>query len=65
MTGLADNATYQKIKVVANHVQAAGPDTTKRWEEQFGKSPSSIAAEIAGLVLPRRRRFWERSTRAG
>src|SRR5438477_1997833 len=50
MTGLADNATYQKIKVVANHVQAAGPDTTERWEEQFGKSPSSIAAEIAGLV---------------
>jgi glucoamylase len=50
MTGLADSATYQKIKMVANHIQAAGPDTTERWEEQFGKSPSSIAAEIAGLV---------------
>lgn len=50
MTGLTDNVTYQKIKVTANHVQAAGPDTTERWEEQFGKSPSSIAAEIAGLV---------------
>jgi len=50
MTGLTDNATYQKIKVTANHIQAAGPDTTERWEEKTGKSPSSIAAEIAGLV---------------
>jgi glucoamylase len=50
MTDLTDAATYQKIKVTANHLQAAGPDTTERWEEQFGKSPSSIAAEIAGLV---------------
>src|SRR5262249_36218452 len=50
MTGLTDNATYQKIKVTANHIQAAGPDTIERWEEQRGKSPSSIAAEIAGLV---------------
>jgi glucoamylase len=49
-TGLTDNATYQKIKVTANHIQATGPDTTERWEEQRGKSPSSIAAEIAGLV---------------
>ena len=37
MTGLTDNATYQKIKVTANHLQAAGPDTTERWEEQFGQ----------------------------
>jgi len=50
MTGLTDAATYEKIKIAANHLQAAGPDTTERWEEQFGKSPSSIAAEIAGLV---------------
>jgi glucoamylase len=50
MTGLADNATYQKIKMAANHIQAAGPDTTERWEEHFGKSVSSIAAEIAGLI---------------
>jgi glucoamylase len=49
MTGLTDDATYQKIRVTANHIQA-GPDTTERWEEQFGKSVSSIAAEIAGLV---------------
>jgi glucoamylase len=50
ITGLTDNATYQKIKVTANHIASAGPDTTERWEEQSGKSPSSIAAEIAGLV---------------
>ena len=50
MTGLTDNATYQKIKVAANHIQTVGPETKERWEEQDGKSPSSIAAEIAGLV---------------
>jgi glucoamylase len=50
MTGLTNNATYQKINMTANHIQAAGPDTTERWEEQSGKSVSSIAAEIAGLV---------------
>ncbi len=50
MTGLTDNATYGKMKLTANYIQATGPDTTERWEEQFGKSPSSIAAEIAGLV---------------
>jgi glucoamylase len=50
MTGLTDSATYRKIKLTANHMQATGPDTTERWEEQNGKSPSSIAAEIAGLV---------------
>jgi glucoamylase len=50
MTGLTDNATYPKIKVTADHLQAAGPNTTERWEELSGQSPSSIAAEIAGLV---------------
>lgn len=50
MTGLTDATTYAKIKQTANHIQSSGPDTTERWEEQFGKSPSSIAAEIAGLV---------------
>src|SRR5258708_25543792 len=50
MTGLTDNSTYLKIKVTADHLQAAGPSTTERWEEQLGQSPSSIAAEIAGLV---------------
>ena len=51
MTGLTDNATYQKIKTTADHIVAVGPATPKeRWEEQFGRSPSSIAAIIAGLV---------------
>ena len=49
-TGLTDNATYQKIKTTADHIVATGPATTERWEEQFGQSPSSIAAMIAGLV---------------
>jgi hypothetical protein len=50
MTGLTDNASYLKIRVTADHLQVAGPNTTERWEEQRGQSPSSIAAEIAGLV---------------
>jgi glucoamylase len=51
MTGLTDAATYLKIKTTADHIQTAGPDTQKeRWEEVGGRSPSSIAAEIAGLV---------------
>ena len=50
MTGLTDNATYQKIKMTADHIVAVGPATTERWEEQFGQSPSSIASIIAGLV---------------
>lgn len=50
MTGLTDAGTYAKIKQTADHIRAVGPDTTERWEEQFGRSPSSIAAEIAGLV---------------
>lgn len=50
MSGLTDNATYQKIKVTADHVRDTGPSTTERWEEQKGQSPSSIAVEIAGLI---------------
>jgi glucoamylase len=50
MTGLTDNSTYQKIKTTADHIVGTGPATTERWEEQFGQSPSSIAAIIAGLV---------------
>src|SRR5262249_33846586 len=34
----------------ANHMQVAGPKTTERWEERSGLSPSSIAAEITGLI---------------
>ncbi|MFI5606545.1 glycoside hydrolase family 15 protein [Amycolatopsis sp. NPDC051903] len=50
LTGLTDSATYAKIKVTAEHLRTSGPATTERWEEQYGRSPSSIAAEIAGLV---------------
>jgi glucoamylase len=50
MTGVTDAGTYARIKVTANHIQSSGPDTTERWEEQAGRSPSSIAAEIAGLI---------------
>jgi glucoamylase len=51
MTGLTDAGTYARIKITANHIAEQGPDTTERWEELAGKSPSSIAAEIAGLVV--------------
>jgi glucoamylase len=50
MTGLSDSSTYQKIKTTADHIVGVGPATTERWEEQFGQSPSSIAAIIAGLI---------------
>jgi glucoamylase len=49
-TGLTDSTTYSKMKVTANHIQSSGPNTTERWEEQYGTSPSSVSAEIAGLI---------------
>jgi glucoamylase len=49
--GLTDKATWAKVKLTADHIVAFGPDTPgERWEEQNGKSPSTIAAEIAGLI---------------
>jgi glucoamylase len=49
--GLVDAATWAEIKLTADHIVSFGPDTPgERWEEQSGKSPSTIAAEIAGLV---------------
>jgi glucoamylase len=45
------NALWPKIKTTADYVVATGPWTQQeRWEEQSGYSPSTIAAEIAGLV---------------
>src|SRR4051812_11583801 len=39
------------VKPAANYVAAHGPATgPERWEEQDGYSPSTIAAEIAGLL---------------
>src|SRR5512144_86872 len=46
-----DAATWPHIERIANRIAAAGPATgTERWEEQGGRSPSTIATEIAGLV---------------
>ena len=41
----------RKIKLTANYIYGNGPWTEQeRWEETSGYSPSTIAAEIAGLV---------------
>jgi glucoamylase len=50
--GLTDAAFYtHHIKRAADFVVAHGPSFgAERWEEQSGFSPSTIAAEIAGLV---------------
>ncbi len=42
---------YRHVKRSADYVARNGPATAQeRWEEESGYSPSSIAAEIAGLV---------------
>ena len=50
--GLTGNAYYQAhIKPAANFVASHGPIFgNERWEEQSGYSPSTISAEIAGLL---------------
>jgi len=50
--GMTDRATWEKhLKPAADYVVAHGPATLEeRWEEERGYSPSTIAAEIAGLV---------------
>ena len=41
---------YRHIKRSADYVARHGPETAQeRWEEEAGYSPSSIAAEVAGL----------------
>lgn len=52
-SGLASDATLYRQHVVpaADFLVAHGPsDGVERWEEQSGYSPSTIAAEIAGLT---------------
>ncbi|MBV9287247.1 MAG: hypothetical protein JO288_05395, partial [Hyphomicrobiales bacterium] len=45
------NALWPKIQLTANYIYHNGPWTQEeRWEETGGYSPSTIAAEIAGLV---------------
>ncbi|MDP9284972.1 MAG: glycoside hydrolase family 15 protein, partial [Actinomycetota bacterium] len=50
--GLTDASLYaDHVKPAANFVAAHGPSFgVERWEEQSGFAPSTIAAEIAGLV---------------
>ena len=50
--GVTDSATWQRhIRPAAEYVMAHGPATQQeRWEEVGGYSPSTMAAEIAGLV---------------
>ena len=50
--GLRSASLYaDHIKPAANFIAAHGPSFgVERWEEQSGYSPSTIAAEIAGLV---------------
>jgi glucan 1,4-alpha-glucosidase len=46
-----DDSLWPSIRLAANFVAAHGPSKgVERWEEQTGYSPSTIAAEIAGLV---------------
>jgi glucan 1,4-alpha-glucosidase len=50
--GITDSATWERhIRPAAEYVVANGPATQQeRWEEVGGYSPSTMAAEIAGLV---------------
>jgi glucoamylase len=49
--GLTDSSDFTHIKNAANYIINHGPSTgEERWEENGGYSPSTIAAEIAGLV---------------
>ncbi|MGI8884865.1 MAG: glycoside hydrolase family 15 protein, partial [Pyrinomonadaceae bacterium] len=50
--GRDDKATYENhVKKAADFIVKNGPQTPQeRWEEEGGFSPSTIAAEIAGLV---------------
>ncbi|NHN45985.1 glucoamylase [Halostella sp. JP-L12] len=42
---------YENVRRSADYVVANGPDSgQERWEEESGYSPSTIAAEIAGLA---------------
>jgi glucoamylase len=49
--GRTDSTTWGKVKTLADYLVANGPKTgQERWEENGGYSPSTMAAEIAGLV---------------
>jgi glucoamylase len=49
--GKSDPATWSKVELLANYIVNNGPYTgEERWEENSGYSPSTMAAEVAGLV---------------
>jgi len=49
--GRFESALWTKIRLAADYLVAHGPFAQQeRWEEEDGYSPSTIAAEIAGLV---------------
>lgn len=49
--GATDATRWAEIKLTMDYLVAHGPSTPQeRWEEQGGYSPSTIAAEVAGLV---------------
>lgn len=49
--GRTDSTDFGYIKLLAQWIASHGPYTQEeRWEENSGYSPSTIAAEIAGLV---------------
>jgi glucan 1,4-alpha-glucosidase len=50
--GMTDRTTYREhLRPLANFVASHGPSFgPERWEEQGGYSPSTISAEIAGLI---------------
>jgi len=54
--GRTDSQTYEKhVKPAADFIMKNGPSSPQeRWEEQSGYSPSTIAAEIAGLICAAR-----------
>jgi glucan 1,4-alpha-glucosidase len=54
--GRTDKETWLKhVKPAANFIVLKGPSTPQeRWEEEAGYSPSTIAAEVAGLVCAAR-----------
>lgn len=54
--GRTDSETFEKhVRPAANFIVKNGPASPQeRWEEQSGYSPSTIAAEIAGLICAAR-----------
>ncbi|MGE0455769.1 MAG: glycoside hydrolase family 15 protein [Vicinamibacteria bacterium] len=50
--GATEAATWERLRRSADYLVAQGPATPQeRWEEEGGYSPSSLAAQIAGLVV--------------